>query len=173
MGFQLLVCDVAVGGDIRNVVHRGVDSPVTYPETLILEFVHGPSTVTDVRDMGEIERSQDDEMLRLKKIYGPDLVNQLFPGALAQLPMRTPNVTSFDAQPVGIVKNAASKKLAKKTALQQAERASGKLKPALEGLLDTTETEDEEEETPAPAPAKPTKAKTPSDTASLDTNVGF
>lgn len=85
--FQLLSCDVALGGDILNVVARHQFNPVTYPEMLILKFIHGQDAVTNIVDVGATERDDADEGKRLSETYGDELVRgKLFPGAGTRLP---------------------------------------------------------------------------------------
>lgn len=85
--FQLLSCDVAIGGDILNVVARHAFNPVTYPEMLILKFIHGQSAITDIYDVGHVEREDADEMQRLQETYGYKVVREnMFPGAGVRLP---------------------------------------------------------------------------------------
>lgn len=119
--FQLLVCDVALAGDIRNVVHRGVDDPVTYPERLVLEFLHGPSTVTDIREVGFVERDEAEERNRLARIYGAKTIQQLFPGVASALPAQDKRVASIDVSPRGVENTDDAKKSARRTARKRAE----------------------------------------------------
>lgn len=148
--FQLVVCDVALNGDIRQTVHRGIDNPVTYPETLVLEFIHGPSTVTDVRAIGEIERPMDEERKRLERIYGKDNINQLFPGVVTPLPALNPGMTTFDRAPVGVSRTKDAKAMAKRVAKEQAARAAGE---KVEGDADDAVPKVQPEETDDPLDA--------------------
>jgi hypothetical protein len=120
--FQILVCDVALDGDIRQNVHRGVDNPVTYPERLLLEFIHGPDSVTEIRDIGTVERPMRDERTRLGSTYGDKVVSEVFPGhaAVARLPFSDSSITSFDRAPRGVQKTPEAKKAAKATAEKRA-----------------------------------------------------
>lgn len=85
MSFQLLICEIALAGDIRNVVARGFDNPVTYPELLVLQFLHGDEAVSNVYDIGAADRPNEEEFLRLKQTYG-NIVTTLFPGVRTVLP---------------------------------------------------------------------------------------
>ena len=85
--FQLLSADIALGGDILNVVARHAGIPVTYPELLILRYVHGEGAVTNVFDVGWVEREDADERQRLKETYGEKARDKLFPGAASPLPL--------------------------------------------------------------------------------------
>lgn len=119
--FQLLICDVALAGDIRNVVHRGVDNPVTFPERCVLEFLHGEGAITNVRDMGEVQRHQGDERKRLNAIYGSGIIDQLFPGVATSLPLRDTRIVSFDSSPRGVEKTPKGKAAGKRVAKARAE----------------------------------------------------
>jgi hypothetical protein len=80
--FQLLSADIALGGDITNVVARGPFNPITYPELIILRLVHGGAQwITHVYDCGHVEREDSEERGRLIDLYGAKLVNEVaFPG---------------------------------------------------------------------------------------------
>jgi hypothetical protein len=85
--FQLLSCDVALAGDILNVVARHAFNPVTYPELLVLRYLHGENAITNIFDVGHVERDEDDEFKRLMETYGGETVREkIFPGAGARLP---------------------------------------------------------------------------------------
>jgi hypothetical protein len=86
--YQMLVCSVALAGDLGNVVVRGAWNPVTYPELIVLEFVHGENAITDVFECGHTEeREPREEKERLMIVYGKGLADQLFPGHAIQLPV--------------------------------------------------------------------------------------
>ena len=84
--FQLLTCSIAVGGDVLNVVAKHRFSPVTYPEMLVLKYLHGEAAVFDVHDCGHIVREDAAEMKRLIETYGAFVREKLFPGAGMRLP---------------------------------------------------------------------------------------
>jgi hypothetical protein len=86
--YQMLTCSVALAGDLGNVVVRGAWNPVTYPELIVLEFVHGENAITDVFECGHTEeREPREEKERLMIVYGKGLADQLFPGHAIQLPV--------------------------------------------------------------------------------------
>ena len=67
MQFQLLTCHVALAGDITQVVHRHAHAPVTYPELIVLQFLHGETAVTEIFDCGRTEdRTAAEEIQRLR-----------------------------------------------------------------------------------------------------------
>lgn len=83
---QLITCTVALAGDIRNTVVRDAFSPVTYPEYLLLQMMHGEGAVSDAHDIGTVDRTPDEERKRLSYIYGEKLVATAFPGVGFQFP---------------------------------------------------------------------------------------
>lgn len=85
--FQLLSCDIALGGDILNVVSRHAFIPVTYPEMLVLKYLHGENAVTNIFDVGYVEREERAEYARLVETYKSEVISEkLFPGAGTRLP---------------------------------------------------------------------------------------
>src|SRR5215510_14066754 len=69
---------VMIAGDNSQIVPRRAD-PVTWPEVQVLKFVHGEESVFDVEVVGSIERSPQEELQRLRLIYGDEPVKNLFP----------------------------------------------------------------------------------------------
>jgi hypothetical protein len=84
--FQLIECMVALGGDEQQIVHRGGLFAVTYPELIVLQFVHGDEAVTDAYEQGTVERENADELARLRAIYSKKVCQDIFPGANPRLP---------------------------------------------------------------------------------------
>lgn len=84
--FQMLECLVALAGDEGNIVHRSTDNPVTYPEMLLLQYIHGDDAVSDVFALGEEERDNQNELERLRTTYKAAAVKDVFPGANPRLP---------------------------------------------------------------------------------------
>lgn len=85
--YQLLSCDIALGADMMNVVARHAFHPVTYAEMLVLRYIHGENSVTNIYDVGAVERDDQSEMARLCETYGADLIKKtMFPGAGTRLP---------------------------------------------------------------------------------------
>lgn len=85
--FQLLECMVALAGDEQNIVHRSSDTPVTYPELLVLQYIHGDDAVSDVHELGTDERDNQSELDRLRVTYNAAAVKDVFPGANPKLPV--------------------------------------------------------------------------------------
>ena len=90
MAFQLVTAMVNIGGSADRNTVVALEPPVTYPELLVIKYLHGENSVTDVIDVGDLkeERGNDEERNRLRGKYGDELVKELFPGALSRLPER-------------------------------------------------------------------------------------
>lgn len=84
--FQMLECMVALAGDTDAIVHRSADNPVTYPELLLLQYIHGDDAVSDVYVLGNEERDNQNELDRLRTTYKAASVKDVFPGANPRLP---------------------------------------------------------------------------------------
>lgn len=85
--FQLLSCNVALAGDILNVVARHAFNPVTFPELIVLRYVHGEQAVTEVFDVGYVERDEEAEAKRIRETYKAEVYEKLFPGSGTRLPL--------------------------------------------------------------------------------------
>lgn len=83
---------LALGGDAGTLVPK---DNVTASEIAVLQLIHGNSAVTDVEPTGTVQRSNRDELQRLREIYGhakvtdmdgspAPVLNVLFPGAGAR-----------------------------------------------------------------------------------------
>lgn len=165
---DILICDVQLAGDMRNTVHRGVDNPVTYPELLILQTIHGKDHVLNVRVVDTITRDPDVERARLTGVYGGDVLERLFPGALAPLPLMSRAAIPFETSPRGVKKGSkAAIAMGKEIARSMADAALGRKDE--EPII-----VDDDEEIPAETPVEKTKkAKAPPEQLSIaDTLVG-
>lgn len=78
---------VALGGDKGTTVPK---YGVTISEIAVLQALHGNDAVHDIEPTGDIERSDREEIARLREIYGNakqgdvPVMNVLFPGAAAR-----------------------------------------------------------------------------------------
>lgn len=166
---DVLICDVQLAGDMRNTVHRGVDNPVTYPELLVLKNLHGPENVLNARVVATIERTEESERKRLELIYGAAKIAELFPGAMAPLPLKSRSVVDIERGPRGIKKNSPkSLAVAKETAKAMAEAALGRKDEADVLVEDEDDAPAETAPTAAPAPVSavtsvPRKGRKPTD----------
>jgi len=127
---------VALGGDTGTTVPK---YGITVSEIEVLRAIHGNAAVQEIEPLGDIERSDREEISRLREIYGratmdgPNgkigIVSHLFPGAAA------PAFKSFDQLEIDqsffkaekrMVAPAAPKKSSKKAApAPEPETASG------------------------------------------------
>lgn len=83
---QLLTCDIALAGDLTSIVHRGEDEPVSFPELLILQNLHGKESIRNVAQVREEDRDSATERQRLVSLYG-NAVHQVFPAEYQELPV--------------------------------------------------------------------------------------
>jgi hypothetical protein len=74
------LAQVAIAGDSQQIVHRGLFSPVSWPEIEVLRFIHGEDAVTDVKPFARVDQRPRDERDRLIQIYGGEPVERCFPG---------------------------------------------------------------------------------------------
>ncbi len=92
---QLVICLVDLGGLHETVVTT--DPPVTYPEYLVLRYLHGDANVTEPREAGEADITSEEERKRLCQKFGDKVINEIFPGSFSRLPERgdMPTVKEF------------------------------------------------------------------------------
>lgn len=76
---------LSLGGDAGTTVPK---YGVTASEIAVLRAIHGPDAVRDIEPIGNVERSDRDEMRRLHEIYDragvkpqEQVVSEIFPGA--------------------------------------------------------------------------------------------
>ena len=82
-----LMADIAIGGDIKNVVHR---DDLTWPEVVLMRDIHGEAAVTNVEITGASELDPDDEITRLRTRYGRKFV-RVFGRSATRIPMQAPS----------------------------------------------------------------------------------
>lgn len=87
---------IALGGDTNNVVFRGPDNPVTWPEVGMLQFLHGEENVYNIEVIGERDERGATEKQRLSDIYGAGIVDQIYPGKNPVMEMEMPGVSLKD-----------------------------------------------------------------------------
>lgn len=85
---------ILLNGSRENEVRR---TDLTAPEVLILKLVHGPEFVSEVKLVGEIERTEREERIRLLgdggeklPIYHIEYVRKVFPSDLTPFPKELP-----------------------------------------------------------------------------------
>jgi len=78
---HLCCCAVDLAGEGFNIVHRNEFSPVTWPEIMVLQTIHGEDAVFDIRPFALTPRENNNrEKERLILIYGRDAVEAVFAG---------------------------------------------------------------------------------------------
>lgn len=99
---QMLGCEINIGGDRDNTVVKDQFDPVSYPEYLVLQAVHGGvDHVHGAVVVGEAELDPNAERERLSLKYGQQLVMGLFPGALAMMPVGDASLPTLDEVKAG------------------------------------------------------------------------
>lgn len=81
---------VALGGDAQNVMYRGRDRPLSWPEVRVIQEIHGQDSVYDADFLYERQENAYAEKLRLLGIYGAEVVNSVYPGARPAMDMVWP-----------------------------------------------------------------------------------
>ena len=71
---------IAIGGDNRNVFVATEFSPVSWPEVLVLQAVHGEQSIDEVEPFVAIDQSPRDERFRLGEKYGEEVIDNVFGG---------------------------------------------------------------------------------------------
>jgi hypothetical protein len=89
---------IALGGDPNNVLYRGPDKPVSWPEIRVLQHLHGEDNVFDCEYVGQEPATTQAEKMRLLGLYGAEAVNICFPGARPTMDMDFPG----DKEPIAI-----------------------------------------------------------------------
>ena len=82
-----LMADIAIGGDIKNVVHR---ADLTWPEVVLMRDIHGEAAVTNIEITGESPLDPRDEIERLRVRYGRKFV-RVFGRSADRIPMTPPS----------------------------------------------------------------------------------
>ena len=85
--FQLLRCMITLGGEQPGTsVYRDRTRPIVFPELPILQNLHGEDAVDEVYVVGTWNATNDEVLARLRQIYQPEAIQQMFPGARPRLP---------------------------------------------------------------------------------------
>ena len=95
---DFVACKVALGGDSNNVIYRGPDVPVSWPEIRVLQHLHGEDNVFDCEYVGHDSSTSQAEKMRLLGLYGTEAVNICFPGSRPMMDMEFPG----DKEPIAI-----------------------------------------------------------------------
>ena len=95
---DFVACKVALGGDSNNVIYRGPDVPVSWPEIRVLQHLHGEDNVFDCEYVGHDSSTSQAEKMRLLGLYGSEAVNICYPGSRPMMEMEFPG----DKEPIAI-----------------------------------------------------------------------
>ena len=76
-----VACKVALAGDVANIMYRGPDNPVSWPEIRVLQDLHGDDNVFDCEFVSSDSSTAQAEKMRLLGLYGSEAVNRCYPGA--------------------------------------------------------------------------------------------
>lgn len=87
--FQLLAARIQLAGSKDSVVYRGAHNPLSYPEILLMQFLHGDDAVDGVEEVGTLSMSNADLLHHLQMTYPLAAVDRVFPGARPNLPVRS------------------------------------------------------------------------------------
>jgi hypothetical protein len=87
--FQLLSCSIMLAGSRDSVVYRDAFNPLSYPEILIVQFLHGDDAVNEIEEVGTLTMSNADLLHHLRMTYPQEAVQQCFPGARPNLQTRS------------------------------------------------------------------------------------
>jgi hypothetical protein len=95
---DFVACKIALGGDSNNVLYRGPDAPVSWPEIRVLQHLHGEDNVFDCEFVGAEPATSQAEKMRLLGLYGAEAVNICYPGARPMMDMEFPG----DREPIAV-----------------------------------------------------------------------
>jgi hypothetical protein len=95
---DLVSCKIALGGDPANILYRGPDRPVTWPEIRVLQHLHGEDNVFDCEFVSSEDSTTQVEKMRLLGVYGAEAVNICYPGARPLMEMDFPG----DKEPTAV-----------------------------------------------------------------------
>jgi hypothetical protein len=86
---HLVECMIDNAGEGTNILKRGAENPVPWPEILVLMEIHGENSIYDIRPVGLASReSAQREKERMMSIYGRDVIEAVYAG-------KSPNIEFF------------------------------------------------------------------------------
>ena len=97
---QIALAEILLNGNLQHSTVRVVSAP----EVLILREVHGSDAVINVNESATLERTNTEEIDRLKLFFGADVFSKVFPGSMPKLP------TTFAEVGVEVAKDISPKK---------------------------------------------------------------
>lgn len=137
--FQLIGCEIHIGGDRDNTVVKDKFDPVTLPEFVILRTIHGGiDHVHSAVCVGYRELNPETERERLALKYGEALVSGLFPGAMANLPTEDASLPTTEEIEAGAKAAKAARKVVREKAPDKDPPAKTIKGPGNEQLPDLT-----------------------------------
>jgi hypothetical protein len=78
---HLCACMIDVANEKTNVLSRGAENPVPWPEILVLQAIHGDQAIYDIRPVALGSRETPArEKERMTSIYGRDTVEGVYAG---------------------------------------------------------------------------------------------
>ena len=83
-------CKIALGGDPGNIMYRGPERPVSWPEVQVLQYLHGEEAIYDAEFAHAEHSNVQSEKMRLLGIYGKDVIDNCYPGARPMMEMDFP-----------------------------------------------------------------------------------
>ena len=81
---------IAIGGDNNNVFPATFFDPISWPEVMVLQQVHGNTSIEDVQPFVNVEQSPRDERHRLSEKYREEVVAMVFGGQQPPREMEAP-----------------------------------------------------------------------------------
>src|SRR5262245_36128507 len=87
---------IAIAGDIQQVMHRNQYDPVSWPELDVLRFVHGEDAVTSIKVIARVDQDQRDERERLTLMYGRQPIEACFGARNARIELEATDVKLED-----------------------------------------------------------------------------
>lgn len=83
---------IAIGEDRDNVFCAGNFDPISWPEVMVLQALHGEGSISDVEPFVEVDITSREERGRLARKYGESVVATVFGGKQGPAEMNAPRV---------------------------------------------------------------------------------
>lgn len=84
------VAEIALTGDMRNIMTRNEFNPVSWPEIEAIRVLHGDESIVSVRPFVRVEQTPRAEWQRLAHIYGVEPLAERWGGRNAPTEMDAP-----------------------------------------------------------------------------------
>eukprot|EP00752_Nemacystus_decipiens_P019185 g17241.t1 len=89
---------IALGGDLRQIVVKGKDKPITLPELVLLQSIHGPDAVTNIIQEEVTQKSPADILADLQGRYAEKATEFFDKVSLTAIPFINPNIMTREKQ---------------------------------------------------------------------------